>query len=459
MKTISMIATILAAVGLSACSSLAEKTPKQMVQSAIERSLTKDNRVNFEGEMFVKRIPTSESLLTKAQLETAANSGALKEKRASLAFRRSDYERECVYLNKEKLSKKALRALESSCAKREEVLAKEKDDDVYSDAQIDLLNRLGESLEDNPSLMDVLAGAKFRFKGAIDLPAGLFEAYSEFDYQAKHERLSFGLPVLLDINKATITADPSTMVRAVMAGVIKDKALSQRLRDEPIRIDFSEWVGKLPIKTVLKAYILSNNKAYEALPADAFQQLPQDAFGKSIGAKHRIRVVMNKENSVLFFENLRVALLEKFNELEKSEPEAGINPEEYELVRMFLSSINETDFEKLIADQDKAFANSYEMFLDNRARTLGGRVLMQPISVTKGNVMSVEGLVRYVGFDKPVFTLKSDGKAVLFSEFEAAQKARYSGLPDDAAEAVVENVDSAAIVTEAASDVAVDVVK
>ena len=96
-----MIATILAAVGLSACSSLAEKTPKQMVQSAVERSLTKDNRVNFEGEMFVKRIPTSESLLTKAQLETAANSGALKEKRIALTLKRSDYERECVYLHKE----------------------------------------------------------------------------------------------------------------------------------------------------------------------------------------------------------------------------------------------------------------------------------------------------------------------------------------------------------------------
>ena len=119
MKSISIIAAILAAVGLSACSSLAEKTPKQMVQSAVERSLTKDNRFNYEGEMFVKRIPVSESLLTKEQLETAANHVVLDEKRKALNLKREAYNEDCRYNNNMYLNKKALRELESSCAKRE----------------------------------------------------------------------------------------------------------------------------------------------------------------------------------------------------------------------------------------------------------------------------------------------------------------------------------------------------
>ena len=447
MKSISIIAAILAVVGLSACSSLAEKTPKQMVQSAVERSLTKDNRFNYEGEMFVKRIPVSESLLTKEQLEIAANNVVLDKKHKALTLKREAYNEDCRYKSKEGLSKKALRELESSCAKREEALDEEINN--RSDINLDFINKIEQSLEDNPSLIDVLAGAKIRYKGAIDLPAGLHESHADYSYQGKHERLNIGLPLLLNLNNNTITGDPTTMMRAVMGAIIKDKALIQRLRHEPVRYDFSKMVAKLPLKTAVKAYLLSSNSAYEALPADAFQKLKQDDFGKGIGAKHRIRVVINKQNSILFTETLRHDWLSKFNELVKSEPEAGIKTEGYDVVRAFIDSLKDQDYGQFLEFHDQFFANSYEIFLDDSARMLGGRLMLQPLQVTKGNVMSLEALVRHTGFGKPVFTLKSDGKAISFEDYSVDVVSNFGIFPT----VTEDSFDNAASATEAASEV------
>ncbi len=444
MKKNSLLIAILAATALSACSSLSEQTPQQMVQSSVERTIRHDNRFNFDGSMRVRQLPVSASLLNAEQQETAKAREALSIEQASLNVKRDAYREDCIYQDTSSWSQKAYDKLVRSCDQRDEELTAQEEALDKKMGGGEAFDKIGKALAEQPGIVDVLDGATIRVKGAVDLPAAMFEMYSEFDYQNKHERLTVGLPLLWDVNQATLTLDPPTSARAILGAIVEDKALRERLRREPIRADFNEWFGKLPMKTAMKSLLLSSSDAYAALPPEAFQQLPANDLSKRLGADYRISVSIGGSNSTTYMQAFRKAWLDKFDELAKSEPEAGVDEAGYDKVRMFIGMMDNEEVSEALTEQQKLLADSYEFYLDKRARTLGMRVLIQPVSVVQGKVLSLESEVFYRDFGHPSFTLKSSGPAVTAKEIETdyqTQRNRRLGLDtetDDVEESVVE---------------------
>ena len=80
-----LLAALVASVGLSACSSLDGKSPSEMVKISTERSLTKDYSYNFNGEVRAFLSDKDKGVAPKVEAEVAATENKSSESLAAEA--------------------------------------------------------------------------------------------------------------------------------------------------------------------------------------------------------------------------------------------------------------------------------------------------------------------------------------------------------------------------------------
>ncbi len=388
-----LLAVSLAALGLSACSSLDGKTPQEMMQISMARSLKQDYSYDFSGEGRV--------YLSKQADGVAPEAAALMRERAA--------------------------AQEVAQAAAGDSVANQTDgvDNLDADMMAALFGegRMGGEMADTvqqyPGLAQYIANGRLNYSGAVDLRAQLMEFVPELVLNGRNERLSVKAPLLFDGKDLSVTADLPDSLPMILNFFV-DPPMRERLLREPIRIALSEKDKQgIPVRHVVHAAVYAAYKAYGALPQQAFKPKEMDSFGKQAGGRYRLELVMDKDISKAYYDAGLREFLAKLDELEQASPEAGATPEGYEKVRKvsreMMESVTAMDASEIYGSP--LFSSFY---LDRKGRLVGLRQYMQ-FDGSKGQALNIDSNLKLFNFGKPTFTFKpQQAKTIAFTDLMAS---------------------------------------
>ena len=359
---------VMLALGLSACSSLDGKTPYEMVNVSMQRSLTKDYQYNFASET---RVYGSE--YDKGLQPDSKSKPSVKE-RSSMAGKAAD------------------------------------------------------ALKDYPALAYFVANGRLNISGAVDWQAEKVELIPELSVHNRNDHSAVRMPILLDGKDMSITADMPTAVPLVLNFMV-EPALRERLVHEPIRFalaDAGKSVQNKPIKTWIKALLFASSQAYAGIPAEQFQSLPLDEFAKHSQAKYRIGLAWNQKVQQAYFKAFANHWAREFDRLQKESPEANVSEQAYRETRkasleLFEEFVMEEDWQGAIFGQ----AVMRNLYLDGKGRLVGYREYVQ----INGNkqALNMDTQIKLFNFGRPQFTFQpATGNYITFTELLQSMKTNRS---------------------------------
>ena len=410
-----LLAASLAVLGLSACGSLNDKTPYEMAQISMARSLKQDHSYNFQGEMraYLSKpqdgvAPQTVAAEQQAQVvtdeqaaDTAAYTAAIAAAEAAAAAA---------------ADATAAAPLTESEQEAAAAIATAQDEDAAMQAFIDAYasnigGKMADYLQEYPALAHYIANGRLKVDGALDLRAEKMELTSELVLQGRNEYTSIKVPMLFNGKDMSVTVDTPALVPVVL-GFFTDMPMRERLIHEPIRFTLSDEDKKgLPLRNAMNAFVQAAYSAYSALPPEAFRLKEMDAFGKQTGSRYRVEYSMNTANSRLYNEALLRDFLAKLDELERTTPEAGATAEGYEEVREFARQSLEAN---QMFDADKMLGSPIftSLYLDRKGRLLGLRQYMQ-LNGSKAQALNIDAGVKLFNYGKPVFAFKPQNAKVI----------------------------------------------
>ncbi|UOO82961.1 hypothetical protein LVJ83_05735 [Uruburuella testudinis] len=381
-----LLAAALAALGLSGCNSLSGKTPQEMMQISMARSLKQDYSYNFSGE--------SRIYLSKQEDGVAPEVAGWGRERTGQADGQTDGEAagaEGAEADQDALmsatGRDLMQALTSGGAGR------------------GLGNKMADALQKYPGLANYLANGRINFDGAVDLRQELMEIVPELVLNGRNEQIAVKMPILLDGKNMSITADLPDSVQMALNFKVGEP-MRKRLGHEPIRITMKDENKKgIPVRNAVKAAVYASYKAYGELPPQSFKLREMDDFGRQIGGRYRLELVMDDETNKAYYEAAVREFSAKLDELAQSSPEAGATPEGYEKVRNMAKGLmrlvnGSVSFTRLYGGP--AFVSFY---LDGKGRMLGMRQYMQ-FNGSSGQALNIDSNLKLYHFGKPVFTFK-----------------------------------------------------
>ncbi|MBP7257987.1 MAG: hypothetical protein KA993_00470, partial [Neisseria sp.] len=331
-----LLAASLAVLGLSACGSLNDKTPYEMAQISMARSLKQDHSYNFQGEM--------RAYLSKPQEGVAPETVSANRQAQALADETAAADEAITAASAAAAAADAAAASDASPAETEQeaaaAIAAAQDEAAAMQAFIDAYasnmgGKMADYLQEYPALAHYIANGRLKVDGALDLRAEKMELTPELVLQGRNEYTSIKVPMLFNGKDMSVTVDTPALVPVVL-GFFTDMPMRERLIHEPIRFTLSDEDKKgLPLRNAMNAFVQAAYSAYSALPPEAFRLKEMDAFGKQTGSRYRVEYSMNTANSRLYDEALLRDFLAKLDELERTTPEAGATAEGYEEVREF----------------------------------------------------------------------------------------------------------------------------
>lgn len=394
-----LLAVTVAVLGLSACSNLNNKTPQEMVNISVERSLTKDYSYNFEGH---------------ARFFLSDKDKGLAPKVAAAA--------EQKYQNQH--NKQVIEA---------------KTGDDFSDLEVSdvkIEGGLGKKAADfaqkHPVLTQYIQNMQFNMKGAVDLRTEKMEFISEIVNDNKNEYSKIQLPVLFDGKNMTVTVDLPATIPMFLDLLLENKELSKKLAGNGIQFAWKDMDKKeIPLRSTVKAFIKSSHTAYKAIPPNAYKLVDVDEFGKQAGAKYRIDIIWNSENLNIFNNAFYRDFDSELTRMQQEDFEEGATEEGYQKVRKFVAMALGQRVEK-DADESNNFELFEKMFgspmieslyLDRKGRMVARRSYLQTNGEEKA--VNIEMSMQFNRFGKPVFTFNPDQeKVVTFSELVKIFKSR-----------------------------------
>ena len=406
-----LLAASLAVLGLSACGSLNDKTPYEMAQISMARSLKQDHSYNFQGEM--------RAYLSKPQEGVAPETVSVNRQAQALADETAAADEAITAASAAAAAADAAAASDASPAETEQeaaAIAAAQDEAAAMQAFIDAYasnmgGKMADYLQEYPALAHYIANGRLKVDGALDLRAEKMELTPELVLQGRNEYTSIKVPMLFNGKDMSVTVDTPALVPVVL-GFFTDMPMRERLIHEPIRFTLSEKDKKgLPLRNAMNAFVQAAYSAYSALPPEAFRLKEMDAFGKQTGSRYRVEYSMNTANSRLYDEALLRDFLAKLDELERTTPEAGATAEGYEEVREFARQSLEAN---QMFDADKMLGSPIftSLYLDRKGRLLGLRQYMQ-LNGSKAQALNLDAGVKLFNYGKPVFAFKPQNAKVI----------------------------------------------
>ena len=411
-----LLAASLAVLGLSACGSLNDKTPYEMAQISMARSLKQDHSYNFQGEM--------RAYLSKPQDGVAPQTVAAEQQAQVVTDEQAaDAAAYTAAIAAAEAAAAAADAAATAAAPLTEseqeaaaAIATAQDEDAAMQAFIDAYasnigGKMADYLQEYPALAHYIANGRLKVDGALDLRAEKMELTSELVLQGRNEYTSIKVPMLFNGKDMSVTVDTPALVPVVL-GFFTDMPMRERLIHEPIRFTLSDEDKKgLPLRNAMNAFVQAAYSAYSALPPEAFRLKEMDAFGKQTGSRYRVEYSMNTANSRLYDEALLRDFLAKLDELERTTPEAGATAEGYEEVREFARQSLEAN---QMFDADKMLGSPIftSLYLDRKGRLLGLRQYMQ-LNGSKAQALNLDAGVKLFNYGKPVFAFKPQNAKVI----------------------------------------------
>ena len=424
-----LLAASLAVLGLSACGSLNDKTPYEMAQISMARSLKQDHSYNFQGEM--------RAYLSKPQEGVAPETVSANRQAQALADETAAADEAITAASAAAAAADAAAASDASPAETEQeaaaAIAAAQDEAAAMQAFIDAYasnmgGKMADYLQEYPALAHYIANGRLKVDGALDLRAEKMELTPELVLQGRNEYTSIKVPMLFDGKDMSVTVDTPALVPVVL-GFFTDMPMRERLIHEPIRFTLSDEDKKgLPLRNAMNAFVQAAYSAYSALPPEAFRLKEMDAFGKQTGSRYRVEYSMNTANSRLYNEALLRDFLAKLDELERTTPEAGATAEGYEKVREFA---RESLKGNQMMDTDKILGSPMftSLYLDRKGRLLGMRQYMQ-LNGSKAQALNFDAGMKLFNYGKPVFAFKPQNAEVIeIADLIESVKRQDSGSP------------------------------
>ena len=446
-----LLAALVAAVGLSACSSLDGKSPSEMVKISTERSLTKDYSYNFDGEVRAFLSDKDKGVAPKVEAEVAATENKSSESLAAEAA--SAAETAAVE------AEKAIEASKTAVEHEEEQSESEYVEHDYEMEKTDWGKEITDGLQKYPGVERYLHESRLKFNGAVDLRAKKIEIVPELQIKARNEFSSVKMPILLDGNDMSVSVDTPSSIPMVLNFLIKDPAMRTRMVNQSFRFNWADVENKeIPLKSTLKAVVKSAYTAYNSFPADQFRLDEMDEFGKRVGARYHIRIILTDKNLDTYYQAFFNGFNEELTRLEIAGRDEGSTREGYDKVR--------SAFEDMKGSASFAAAQTNEwlgapmvesLYLDRKGRMVGRRSYVQMNGTEKA--FNIDMSLAMSRFGNPVFTYQPKAsESVSLKELIEAFKAQNSES-DEASEQASEDYDYAAEAAAATAEPARKVVK
>ena len=414
-----LLAALVAAVGLSACSSLDGKSPSEMVKISTERSLTKDYSYNFDGEVRAFLSDKDKGVAPKVEAEVAATENKSSESLAAEAA--SAAETAAVE------AEKAIEASKTAVEHEEGQSESEYAEHDYEMEKTDWGKEITDGLQKYPGVERYLHESRLKFNGAVDLRAKKIEIVPELQIKARNEFSSVKMPILLDGNDMSVSVDTPSSIPMVLNFLIKDPAMRTRMVNQSFRFNWEDVEDKeIPLKSTLKAVVKSAYTAYNSFPADQFRLDEMDEFGKRVGARYHIRIILTDKNLDTYYQAFFNGFNEELTRLEIAGRDEGSTREGYDKVR--------SAFEDMKGSASFAAAQTNEwlgapmvesLYLDRKGRMVGRRSYVQMNGTEKA--LNIDMSLAMSRFGNPVFTYQPKAsESISLKELIEAFKAQNS---------------------------------
>ena len=446
-----LLAALVAAVGLSACSSLDGKSPSEMVKISTERSLTKDYSYNFDGEVRAFLSDKDKGVAPKVEAEVAATENKSSESLAAEAA--SAAETAAVE------AEKAIEASKTAVEHEEEQSESEYVEHDYEMEKTDWGKEITDGLQKYPGVERYLHESRLKFNGAVDLRAKKIEIVPELQIKARNEFSSVKMPILLDGNDMSVSVDTPASIPMVLNFLIKDPAMRARMVNQSFRFNWADVENKeIPLKSTLKAVVKSAYTAYNSVPADQFRLDEMDEFGKRVGARYRVSIIWTGENLDTYYQAFFNGFNEELTRLEIAGRDEGSTREGYDKVRSAFEDMKgSASFAAVQTNQWMGTPMVESLYLDRKGRMVGKRSYVQMNGTEKA--FNIDMSLAMSRFGNPVFTYQPKAsESVSLKELIEAFKAQNSES-DEASEQASEDYDYAAEAAAATAEPARKVVK
>lgn len=397
-----LLAAALAAFGLSACSSLSDKTPQEMMQISMARSLKQDHSYNFSGEARVYLSKQQDGVAppdAAAEVTTDENNT-----NAAGAATGTAYDALADNLD-EATSERALALM-----MEEAYLGK--DGKGIGDMMV-------KGLQEYPVLASYIGNGRLKLDGAVDMREQLLEVVPELELNGRNEQIAVKMPILMNGKDMSITAElPDSL--PVVLNFLVDKPMRNRLLSEPVRLSLSDGDKQgMPVRNAMKAAVYAVYKAYGELPPGTFKLKEMDSFGKQIGSRYRLEMALDGKTNRAYYEAALREFSAKLDELEQTSPEAGATEAGYDRVHSIAGSIVRMS---TMLDVEKVYGSPVlsSFYLDRKGRLVGMRQYVQ-FNGSNGQALNVDSNLKLYNFGKPVFTFQpKNAKTISLNELRDA---------------------------------------
>ena len=456
-----LLAALVAAVGLSACSSLDGKSPSEMVKISTERSLTKDYSYNFDGEVRAFLSDKDKGVAPKVQEEVVALEAKKSDKESADKELSEEAQKAAEKAEKAlKEAQKVLKDYEQSSA--EDGSSDEAESNEYAEEAMtttDFGKEIADGAQKYPAATAYLNESRLIFKGAVDLRVKKIEIVPELQIKARNEFSSVKMPILLDGNDMSVSVDTPASIPMVLNFLIKDPAMRARMVNQSFRFNWADVENKeIPLKSTLKAVVKSAYTAYNSVPADQFRLDEMDEFGKRVGARYRVSIIWTGENLDTYYQAFFNGFNEELTRLEIAGRDEGSTREGYDKVRSAFEDMKgSASFAAVQTNQWMGTPMVESLYLDRKGRMVGKRSYVQMNGTEKA--FNIDMSLAMSRFGNPVFTYQPKAsESVSLKELIEAFKAQNSES-DEASEQASEDYDYAAEAAAATAEPARKVVK
>lgn len=397
---------------LSACSTVGNKTPDELVRQGVQRNLLHDNQFNFNGEIKL--------LVDQNEVETFSNKvvdQALDNNKKNEADSASS-SKTVQKKDKVEVSVKKNEELPTADDKFSEDCGKCNEEDKLST----------KALTFNNALSNIVRRGTIPFSGAVDIPHGKFEFIPSVRYKAPNMLISVEIPVQVDIQKEMLTMDmraTKPFIDFAQSSLSLVLGRSYNPSKPYIAKKFPEWMKSLPLKELTNAIPKAIDDSLASYDKKDFVRLSMDDAGKKLGARYRIRLNSTNEQirreNIAFFDSLNEQLVQsEKRDISLNKQTEKLKEKNYTALKEVLDEIHETmqSSEPAIIKYDAM----RDYYFDGRGRLLAIHDMINEIIFSdpkigllfESNPINISFWIHFDYKSHPKFTVNPSERDILF---------------------------------------------
>ncbi|MDF7675782.1 hypothetical protein PT286_03415 [Neisseriaceae bacterium ESL0693] len=432
---------ILAAAGLlSACSSIANKSPDEMVRYGVQRNLVHDNQYNFSGQYRLKVIPATPARIQASQTRQAALQAQQSTDEAIQAAAQVPSQTRTRHKNKVHS-----RIKQQKTAEFDRKLNQAEYDNVAYER-----TALHYYLQNVQQVLTSHITAPY--SGAVDLRRGRIEVVPQVRYETRNALAEAQLPIQASIPDMAVVIDPGAVAPwwDAYAKVTKPEAVigDKYLAIQVPRQDYQN----LPLKQLVRAVPKAVDDGYAAIDKRAFTQLPMDEDGRRAGAHYHVRLSVTPQQSEQITQVMLNSLSQQLQRDEANSREhAQGKTADYASMQNLLQKIGqflqvESSDNSEVVQKLRQQPVVTDFYLDRRGRIMAMRQTLNltPLArfVSSGSQIYATSWTQLDYTAHPKFVLKPDAANTLdlTQKALAMQNAPKNGQSIDSADQIIQKL-------------------